>query len=118
MSRRERTRGVGLSGNYWYAALVERTLRAGDVQEVRFWNTSIAVFRGEDGQVRAVEDRCAHRQLRLSRGDVVRNDIVCKYHGWKYNGEGRCVDVGHDLPGKQERLPKVCIRSYPVQVKY
>jgi vanillate O-demethylase monooxygenase subunit len=58
----------------------------------------------------ALEDRCCHRGLPLSHGEVVGDRIQCGYHGLEYNGAGACVKV----PG-QATIPKNAkVRSYPV----
>lgn len=107
-----------MSGNHWFAVELDREIKRGEVKEVIFWKTSIAVFRGEDGVVRAIENRCAHRQLRLSEGQVEGNELMCTYHGWSYNGDGDCTHISHELGGKRKKMPKICIRSFPVRIKY
>ena len=48
-----------------------------------------------DGEVRVFQDLCAHRGSALSLGTVVADgaEIRCAYHGWQYDGEGRCTHV-------------------------
>src|SRR4030095_3481917 len=116
--RSQKVRKAGPNGNYWYAVELEQNLRRGKVKEVCFWNQSIALFRGEDGVARAVENRCAHRQLRLTKGQVEGNALVCGYHGWKYDGCGRCIEVSHELGHGRSKLPNIRIQSYPVRSKY
>lgn len=116
--RYRRVRTVGPSGNYWYAVEQDHALERGEAKEVVFWKRPIAIYRGEDGQVRAVENRCAHRQLPLSRGHVEGDRLVCSYHGWKYDGCGRCVSISHELGKGRTRMPKIRIRSYPVRIAY
>ena len=65
---------------------------------------------------RAVENRCAHRQIKLTIGHVKKCDLVCIYHGWSYDEHGRLVDMKHDHFGK--KLPVLSIRSYPVRERY
>ena len=113
---RQKVRAAGLDPNYWYAVEQEKNLRPGEVKEVGFWKRSIALFRGEDGVVRAVLNRCAHRQLKLSLGMVRGCELVCSYHGWAYDGDGRVVDMPHELFGKP--MPSVGIPSFPVRVRY
>lgn len=118
-SRRERVRKVGQSGNYWYAVELSKNLKKGKSKEVTFWKTSIAIFRGEDGKVRALENRCAHRQLRLTTGIVEKNTLICQYHGWTYDGHGRCVEISHDIGNKKSgRIPDIRVNHYPVLEKY
>lgn len=118
LPRAQEVRRVGPSGNYWYAVELDRNLARGQVKEVRFWGESIALYRGHDGLVRAVENRCAHRQLALTTGVVEGQNITCQYHGWKYDGCGRCVSMDHELGKNRKRLPKIQIKSYPVKTRY
>jgi len=115
-TQRQKTRSAGLHPDYWYAVEFDHVLKPGQVKEVRFWNTSIALYRGQDGQVHALENRCAHRQVKLSLGNVEGCHLTCCYHGWTYDGEGKLCDMKHDLFGRG--LLKVQIRSYPVQIRY
>lgn len=118
-SQRERVRSNGLNGNYWYAAELSKNLKKGKSCEVIFWKSPIAIFRGKDGKVRALENRCAHRQLRLTSGIVDGNNIICQYHGWTYDECGKCIAISHEIGSKRkDRIPKIQIKSYPVQEKY
>ena len=99
-NKRQKVRSAGMNPDYWYPVEYDAKVKRGQVVEVKFWKRSIALFRGEDGQLRAVENRCAHRQLKLSLGHVEGCNVVCPYHGWKYDGAGRCVEIPHELDRK------------------
>ena len=113
---RQKVRAAGLHPDYWYPVEHARAIKRGQVVEVTFWNRSIALFRGMDGRFRALEDRCAHRQLKLSLGEVDGCNLNCTYHGWSYNGEGRVEKIPHELFGRE--MPSLRVRRYPVQVRY
>ena len=113
---RQQARLAGLNPNHWYAVEFESTLPARGVFETSFWGRSIAIFRGVDGLVRAVENRCAHRQVKLSLGEVNDCCITCAYHGWTYDGEGKLVSIPHELFGRT--LPDVKIAAFPVRLRY
>jgi len=117
-SRVAEVRNSGASGNYWYAVELAKNVRPGQVVQVVWWKTEIALFRDHSGRFFAVEDRCAHRQLPLSCGHVEGSRLVCQYHGWKYDGGGHCVAISHELGKGRERMPKIGIRSYPVKERY
>jgi vanillate O-demethylase monooxygenase subunit len=51
----------------------------------------IVMYRSADGQVVAMEDRCPHRSMPLSAGELKDDHIVCAYHGMKFNPQGDCV---------------------------
>ncbi len=114
-NRRQKARAAGLDPNYWYAVTQSKMLRAGEHTEVKFLGRSIAVFRGDDGRARAVENRCAHRHVRLTAGEVVGCKLVCPYHGWAYDGDGT-AEIPHDLFGHKQ--PNIRIESVPVRERY
>lgn len=113
---RQKARAAGLDPDCWYAVEYDSAVKKAQVREVVFWNTSIAVFRGQDGRLAAVQNRCPHRQLKLSNGVVEECQLRCMYHGWSFDREGSLVDYSHDSFGKP--LIKVRLRTYPVAVRY
>lgn len=52
----------------------------------------LVLFRAGD-QVTVLRDRCPHRGAPLSAGRVAAGTIACPYHGWRFDGDGRCVEV-------------------------
>ncbi|MEY9706399.1 Rieske 2Fe-2S domain-containing protein [Bradyrhizobium diazoefficiens] len=113
---RQKARSAGMHPDHWYAVEYARVVPVGRVVEVKFWDCSIALFRGDDGRLRALEDRCAHRHVRLSIGHVAGCALTCIYHGWSYDEQGRLVEVPHELFGRQ--FGDVKIRTYPVRERY
>jgi 4beta-methylsterol monooxygenase len=115
-NRRQKVRAAGLNPDYWYPAAWDAELARGQVIEVKFWGKSIALYRGDDGVVHALEDRCAHRQLKLSKGKVEGCNLTCTYHGWQYDGGGHCAKIPHDLFGN--KMPQITLATYPVEQRY
>ena len=113
---RQRARSAGMDPNYWYAVEEVRNVKASSVVEVVFWKRSIALFRTADGEFCAIENRCLHRQIKLTIGEVEDCRLVCGYHGWQYDRDGRVVHVP-DLFGRSA-APKLSLRTYPVKVRY
>ena len=113
---RQKVRAAGMDPDYWYAVEEVRNIKPGSVVEVVFWKHSIALFRAADGSFHAMEDRCAHRQLKLSLGVVEDCRLVCAYHGWKYDTDGRLAETAHERIGRG--FPEVSLRTYPVKVRY
>ncbi|NJN39625.1 MAG: Rieske 2Fe-2S domain-containing protein [Gammaproteobacteria bacterium] len=63
---------------------------AGDYFTTRMGREPVIVVRHEDGSVRVLVNRCAHRGyhgVRRGRGNTER--FVCPYHGWSYDRAGR-----------------------------
>ena len=115
-TRRQMARAAGLHPDHWYAVEHSHALRPGAVIETRFWQRSIALFRGQDGTIGAVENRCAHRQVKLSLGEVAGCRLVCPYHGWQYDTAGRLVAIPHALFGQP--MPRVRLAAFPVRERY
>jgi phenylpropionate dioxygenase-like ring-hydroxylating dioxygenase large terminal subunit len=71
----------------------------GDFQRLDFVGRPIFVIRGGDGRLRCFYNVCRHRAARLLDGDVhgrgrcERGRVVCPYHGWSYDLEGRLCGV-------------------------
>jgi len=105
-----------MNPNHWYPAAFSEEVRRGGIVATRFWSQDVAVYRADDGSVHAMEDRCAHRGIKLSHGSVEGCRLVCLYHGWSYDPDGRLAEMKHDRFGK--KLPVVSVRSYPAQERY
>lgn len=95
--------------NCWYVAAWARDVGTEPVARTVL-GRNIALFRNEDGDVGALEDRCPHRLLPLSRGRVKGNALCCGYHGLAFDVAGRCVDA----PTQDAVPPGTCVRAYPV----
>jgi hypothetical protein len=73
---------------------------------------AIALYRDSKGQIQALEDRCPHRLVKLSHGQVIGDELECAYHGWRFNDRGECAAVPY-LADNQKLASK--IRRYPVK---
>src|SRR2546423_820577 len=107
---------VGLDPSYWYPVEFDSALGPEEVIGAKFQKISVALYRDRDGEVRALEDRCAHRHVKLSRGFVEGCNLRCFYHGWTYAPDGRLCKLEHELFGKP--FPSVKLRTFPVQIRY
>ena len=73
------------------------------------------------GSWRVFEDVCPHRRVPLSEGRVERDGtLLCSYHGWRFDGNGACVDVPQEADAnKLERIranPRSKCGSFPSKV--
>jgi phenylpropionate dioxygenase-like ring-hydroxylating dioxygenase large terminal subunit len=95
--------------NFWYLAAWSETVTRQPKGYI-FLNEPVVMYRKRDATPVALEDRCAHRRLFLSRGKLSEDTIVCDYHGLAYDPTGACVNI----PG-QEHIPSWArVKSYPV----
>ncbi len=100
---------------FWYATMPLAALDAGP-QPFTLLGEPIVVWRKADGGVAALRDRCCHRTARLSRGFVDDSGIVCGYHGWTYDGDGRCVRIPQQ---PDTAIPAgACVPAYRCEARY
>ena len=112
VSRLADLRRVGAHPDRWYAVAWSDDIRQGRVVRREFAGEPIALYRGAGGQVFALEDRCAHRQVPLSMGVVAGEQLRCGYHGWTYDGaSGRLIEI----PYIDCARGPVGVRPYPVR---
>ncbi|HEY9723175.1 MAG TPA: aromatic ring-hydroxylating dioxygenase subunit alpha [Oscillatoriaceae cyanobacterium] len=53
----------------------------------------LVLFRDEQGAAIALFDRCPHRNAPLSDGRINGGRLMCPYHGWEFDGSGRCTFI-------------------------
>jgi phenylpropionate dioxygenase-like ring-hydroxylating dioxygenase large terminal subunit len=95
--------------NCWYVAAWSEELGTDPLARTLL-DRPVVLYRNRAGAPVALEDRCCHRALPLSMGEVIGDDIRCGYHGLRFDSAGRCVDV----PGQSKIPPGARVESYPV----
>lgn len=93
-------RQVGAHPDHWFPVAWSREVKRGKTYATSFAGKPIVLVRPENDNLFALEDRCAHRQVPLSKGVVSGCSVHCCYHGWRYDATGRCVDVPYLGKGK------------------
>lgn len=105
---------------YWYPVLPAAELKKHHPTPVTLCGTHMVLFRGEQGRLAGLEDRCPHRGAMLSLGwtnQYAPGSITCRYHGWTFDGHGTCLAALAD--GPNSAITKhVSVRSYPVEERY
>ena len=96
--------------NCWYVAAWDHELIDGTMLARTILGQKLLIYRGESGQVVALDDRCCHRGARLSMGRVEGDDVRCMYHGLKFDPSGKCIQI----PGQERIPPKLGVRGYPI----
>jgi phthalate 4,5-dioxygenase len=103
---------------YWVPVLFTDKLPKPDCPPVRvtLMSEKLVAFRASDGTVGLVDERCPHRGASLFFGRNEENGLRCVYHGWKFDAEGRCVDMPSE-PSFSDRQSnfknKVRTTAYP-----
>ena len=85
-------------GPVWnYVALEADLARPGDYRTTFVGEMPVIVVRGEDGAIRAFENRCAHRGalIALDDGGSAKH-FQCVYHAWSYDLAGNLVGIAFE----------------------
>jgi|SRR5579871_725205 len=63
--------------------------------------TPVVAVRAGDGRVRAFRNACRHRGTQIATGMGCERALVCRYHGWTYELDGRLrhVSGAYGFPG-------------------
>jgi phenylpropionate dioxygenase-like ring-hydroxylating dioxygenase large terminal subunit len=95
--------------NDWHVVYRSADLGEGQIQPITLLGQDLVLWRSDDA-VMAWLDLCIHRGARLSLGRVHDNELICGYHGWRYNQDGRCTHIPSQ---PKERVPRLaCARTY------
>jgi phthalate 4,5-dioxygenase oxygenase subunit len=100
---------------FWLPVALSEELPGPDCVPLRLkiMNEDLVAFRDSKGRVGLLEKYCPHRGASLFFGRNEESGLRCVYHGWKYDVDGRCVDIPNAPEGDTFKN-KVKIVSYPV----
>jgi 5,5'-dehydrodivanillate O-demethylase len=99
---------------YWVPAAPSCDLTAGQVRKIRLFGEDLVLYRDTKGRLGLLEEQCPHRRTSLAYGCVDDQGLRCSYHGWKFNAEGKCLEVPSE-PADSPLLRRVQARAYQVQ---
>jgi nitrite reductase/ring-hydroxylating ferredoxin subunit len=102
--------GGAFAADGWFAVELSRHVPPGQVVQSQLHGQELALWRPAAGAVQAWENRCPHRSVRLTLGFVEGEQLICRYHGWRYGSDGRCTGVP-STPALAPP-PAACVRTY------
>ena len=100
---------------YWQPACLSSELPENDgfAVKVRLLCEDLIAFRDSTGAVGLVDAYCPHRLAPLYFGRNEQCGLRCAYHGWKFDRDGKCVDMPTEAPDSRLK-ERVSIKAYPV----
>ncbi|MEE2003090.1 aromatic ring-hydroxylating dioxygenase subunit alpha [Alkalimonas sp. MEB108] len=104
--------------NLWYVAEWSETVKDKPVK-TKVLGQDLVLFRDLTGKVQCLANVCLHRGGSLAGGWVneKRDCVVCPYHGWEYDGKGKCQKIPSE--GKDFTVPpRFRVDAYPVEERY
>lgn len=88
--------------------------RDGAPHRVTVMGEELVAFRDSDGRLGLIDARCPHRGAHLFFGRNEDCGLRCVYHGWKFDVEGRVVDMPNVPPGAKMR-ETMSTKAYPTR---
>ena len=84
------------------------------IKAARLLGENLVVYRDKQGRYGVVGEQCAHRKASLAFGRVDEEGIRCPYHGWKYDGTGKCLEqpAEPEAGGFKDKIKQI---AYPVE---
>ncbi len=82
---------------YWHPVAFSKDVTPGPYP-ARLLDVDLVVYRTA-GTAVVARDLCIHRGTPLTLGHVDGDDLVCRYHGWRYAADGRCTLIPSRGPG-------------------
>ena len=86
----------------------------GTPRRARLLGEDMVVFRDTQGRVGVLDERCPHRRASLVYGRNEECGLRCLYHGWKFDVEGKAVDLSSE-PADAKLQHTMRTRAYPVR---
>jgi len=94
----------------WFAVMASEDLASGQVTALSCLERELVAFRDADGTPRVFDAHCPHLGAHLGFGGQVCDDgIVCPFHGWRFDGDGRLVEAP-----RLERAPRAATHAWEV----
>ncbi|PSB11779.1 Rieske (2Fe-2S) protein [Pleurocapsa sp. CCALA 161] len=101
---------------FWYPVMPVSQM-SGQPEGFELLGQKLVLWLDDSGRAIVASDRCCHRSAQLSKGKIIDGNIVCPYHGWRYDGQGVCVKVPQLEDSSQ--IPKgYQINTYLAQERY
>jgi phenylpropionate dioxygenase-like ring-hydroxylating dioxygenase large terminal subunit len=97
----------------WFAVALSAEIYPGDIKTMRYFGTEFVMWRGEDGELRAVDPFCPHLGAHLGvNSEVIGNDLRCPFHHWTFGGDGAVTGIPYAkvIPPKLKK----CLPSWQV----
>jgi phenylpropionate dioxygenase-like ring-hydroxylating dioxygenase large terminal subunit len=98
----------------WYYAMPSHELKKKQVKALNVCGQELVLFRGENGEVAALDAYCPHMGTHLGKGKVIENSVRCFFHHWQFDASGSCIKV----PCQKEIPAKAKVSHYSVCENY
>lgn len=95
----------------WFAVAETPDVEIGETKAVFYFDRHMVLWRDEEGTAHVQDAFCPHLGAHLGHGGTVEGcQIVCPFHGWKFDGEG----TNTEIPYSERTNRKARVGTHPV----
>jgi 5,5'-dehydrodivanillate O-demethylase len=99
---------------YWHPVAMSDQMRGRWTKRVRIMGEDLVLFKDRTGRFGLIAEACPHRRASFAYGIPTAKGIRCPYHGWMFDGTGRCLEQPNEPVGSSFK-DKVTTSAYPVR---
>src|SRR6202167_4995778 len=108
------TRMGALQRRYWHVVCGVEEMADRWTKRIRLLGEDLVLYKDRSGRFGLIAEACPHRRASLAYGIPTPDGIRCPYHGWKFDGAGRCLEQPNEPEGSNFK-DKVTTAGYPIQ---
>lgn len=99
----------------WVWVCKSTQIKKKKIRAFNLMGREIIIFRGEQGELGALDAYCPHMGAHLADGKVDGNTVRCFFHNWQFTQQGQCIDIPclQAMPAK-----KITTQSFHVKEQY
>ena len=79
--------------NSWFRILFSHEVKQNEIKPVNCLGQHLIVFRDRRNEVKCLDAYCPHLGADLSQGKIIDSCIECPFHGWRFDGNGKCTHI-------------------------
>jgi nitrite reductase/ring-hydroxylating ferredoxin subunit/putative sterol carrier protein len=96
----------------WFVVAFSDELTPNEVHRLHYFGRDLIAYRGASGRAYVADAYCPHLGAHLGHGGKIEGEAIrCPFHGWRFEGDGRCAEVPYS-----DKIPtKARLGSMPVR---
>ncbi len=98
--------------DHWYPVLESRELKGSPLQAERL-GQDLVFWRDQTARAQTQANRCPHMGASLSQGKIVNDHLVCPFHGFAFDRQGRCQRIPAN---GSERIPPIFLSCTTIRL--